>query len=454
MGAGDVWPPGATRARPGAAPGCNATVPRSGSEFGTSLYATTAPPYLPPAPLEHDVRVTTVVVGAGFTGLSAALSLAERGQRVALLEAHEPGWGAAGRNGGQVNAGLKHEPDTVIRDLGPQFGPRLVWLSGVAPDALFELISRLGIGCEASRCGTLRVAHRSALEDSLRESVLQWQRRGTAVEFWDGPRLAEATGCERYSAGSFDPRGGSVNPLLLARGLAAAAQKAGCAVYCGTPALKLESLSGGWRITTPAGRVESESVVLATDGYSDNLWPGLRQSIVPIYGAIAATEPLPPDVAHTIVPGGQSVYESGAVTVYFRRDAHNRLLMGGRGPQRPATAKGDYAHLITYAETLWPALRGTRWTHGWNGQFALTPDFYPRLHMPAPGLFIGLGYSGRGVALGTAMGRELAAAALGAPCQSLALPVTAIPRIRFHRFWRVGVALGVAAARVHDRFAS
>ena len=420
--------------------------------FAGCLYAGTAPAYAATPPLARDIEVDTVIVGAGFTGLSSALALAEQGRRVALLEAREPGWGAAGRNGGQVNAGLKHEPDAVVRHLGPEYGPRLVRLAGGAPDFLFGLIERLGIDCEADRCGTLRVARRLALKDALRDSVDQWQRLGVAMELWSKPRLAAAIGNERYSAGSFDPRGGSVNPLSLARGLAMAAQRAGCGIFCQTPATRLERQTDRWAVTTPGGRVRAESVILATDGYSDDLWPGLKTSIVPIFGAIVATEPLAPSLARAIVPGGQSVYESGTVTAYFRRDRHDQLLIGGRGPQRLATDRRDFAHLIAYARTLWPELGLTEWTHGWNGQFALTPDFYPRLHAPAPGVYIGLGYSGRGVALGTAMGVELAKAAMGAPLGTLALPATPIPRVRFHRLWRVGVALRVAAARLHDAF--
>ncbi len=416
------------------------------------MYAGTAAPYAPTPPLARDIQVETVVVGAGFTGLSSALHLAEHGRSVALLEAHEPGWGAAGRNGGQVNAGLKHEPDAAVRHLGAEYGPRLVRLAGGAPEFLFGLVERLDIHCEARRSGTLRVARRLVLKDALRDSVDQWQRLGVAMELWSKPRLAAAIGSDHYSAGSFDPRGGSVNPLSLARGLALSAQRAGCQVYCDTRGTRLERRADGWTVTTPGGRIDAESVILATDGYSDDLWPGLKTSIVPIFGAIVATEPLDPPLARAIVPGGQSVYESGTVTVYFRRDRHDRLLMGGRGPQRAATDRRDYAHLVAYARTLWPELAPAAWTHSWNGQFALTPDFYPRLHAPAPGLYIGLGYSGRGVALGVAMGVELAKASMGAPIDSLALPVTPIPRIRFHRLWRVGVALGVAAARFHDRF--
>src|SRR5580698_6583074 len=130
-----------------------------------------------------------------------------------------------------------------------------------------------------------------------------------------------------------------------------------------------------------------------------------------------------------------------------RRDAAGRLLMGGRGLQRNATNPEDYRHLVSYAQTLWPALARVEWTHWWNGQFALMPDFLPRFHHPAPGLYIFLGYSGRGLALSSAVGAQLAGVLAGAPAESFALPVSAVRRIPLHRFWRLGVNTRVAYGR-------
>jgi glycine/D-amino acid oxidase-like deaminating enzyme len=416
------------------------------------LYTATATPPVSAPPLAGELRAEVAIIGGGYTGLSAALHLAERGRRVALLEAREPGWGAAGRNGGQVNAGLKHEPDDVERALGPVYGPRLVQLAGGAPEFLFELIARHRIECEVRRGGTLRAAYQPQHVATLRASAEQWGRRGTHVEFWDAARVAAAIGTDRYVAATYDGRGGAVNPLSLARGLAAAALRHGASVHGGTRALALERDGAGWRVTTPGGVVRADKVVLATDGYSDDLWPGLRTSVVPIYSSIIATAPLPSPLRESIVPGGSVVYEAGNITVYYRRDAGGRLLMGGRGRQCSEAGRSSYQHLVRYAERLWPALAAVEWTHWWNGQFGLTPDFYPRFHAPAPNLYIGLGYSGRGVAFGTAMGAQLAAAAAGEPLETLGLPATPVPRLRFHRFWRIGVAGGVAYGRIRDRF--
>jgi len=414
------------------------------------LYSTTAiAPTAAPA-LESHLRIETLVVGGGYTGLSTALHLAERGKAVALLEAREAGFGAAGRNGGQVNAGLKYEPDAAEHMLGPLYGPRLTQRALHAPDFLFGLIERLGLDCEARRSGTLRAAYSPAHVSALRSAAEQWQRRGVPVEVWTQAQVQAATGTRRYQAGMFDPRGGSLNPLSFARGLADAARRAGALLYGSSAVRSIERDGSHWRARTDRAQVIADHVVIATDGYTDDLWPDLRRSVVPVYSAIIATEPLPSH-CEGVLPARASVYESGHITVYYRRDAFGRLLMGGRGMQRVANDRSDYRHLVTYARRLWPQLENIEWTHWWNGQFALTRDFLPHFHVPERGIYILLGYSGRGLALGPAMGAELAALIGGAPLESFPLPVTPIRPMRWHRFWPLGVRAKVWEGRILDR---
>src|SRR5271168_5079672 len=419
-------------------------------EAPNCLYTATAIVPTATPKLTADLRVENLVIGGGYTGLSSALHLAERGSSTALLEAREPGFGAAGRNGGQVNGGLKYEPDIVEGRLGPIFGPRFTRIALSAPQFLFALIERLGIDCEVSRCGTLRVAYAPAHVEALRDSVEQWGRRGVQLELWTRQQIAAATGTPRYLAATFDAQGGSVNPLSLARGLAAAAMRAGVKMYGSTPVLALARDGAAWRAQTAAAVVRADKVVVTTDGYTDDLLPNLRKSVVPIFSAIIATQPLPQDLAAAILPGKQVVYESGNITAYYRRDASNRLLMGGRGPQRSALNQEDYRHLVRYAQRLWPSLRRIEWTHWWNGQFALTPDFCPRFHSPEPALYVMLAYSGRGVALASAMGAELAAVVAGAPLESFPLPASPVRAMPLHRFWRLGVNKRVLQGRLLD----
>jgi glycine/D-amino acid oxidase-like deaminating enzyme len=164
-----------------------------------------------------------------------------------------------------------------------------------------------------------------------------------------------------------------------------------------------------------------------------------------------ASEPLSASARARILAAGEVVYESGYVPMYYRLDSAGRLLFGGRGVQRALRSAADQRHLVDRAVRLWPELAKVRWTHAWNGQFALTPDFYPRIHTPEPGILIALGYSGRGVAMATRLGAALGEAVATGDSTTLPLPMTGIPRIPFHRFWRVGVHLGVALGRLRDR---
>lgn len=415
-----------------------------------SLYAATTPPGPPTPPLAADARTDVAIVGGGITGLSLALHLGEAGVEATLLEANEPGWGASGRNGGQVNPGLKPDPDAVLATFGERTGRALVDLAWGAPDALFATIARHQIRCEARQQGTLRAARGAAAARAVRASADEDAAHGMPVRWLDAAAMEQATGSAAYAGGMLDPRGGDVNPLALSRGLAAAALRAGARLHGATRATALRRDGDGWEIGTAAGfTLRARRVVLATNGYSDALLPGLAQSVVPVFSSIVATAPLPAPLAEAILPARCSVYEAGTITVYYRVDAEGRLILGGRGPQYPIGAIDPIRYLIRHAGRLWPRLRGAvAWTHGWNGQIAMTRDHLPHLHTPAPGLYALLGYNGRGVALAHALGKALAASlATGA---AMPLPASPIAPIPLHRFWRLGVAAGMLAGRARD----
>jgi glycine/D-amino acid oxidase-like deaminating enzyme len=415
-----------------------------------SLYADTARPAPATPPLEGDRHASVAVVGGGFTGLSAALHLAAKGVDVVVLEANEPGWGASGRNGGQVNPGLKHDPDQVEADFGPDLGGRMVALSGNAPNVVFDLIQRHQISCSALQSGTLRSAISVSGGGEVRASAEQWIRRGGPVSVLERNEIGAVTGTDRYRAAMLDRRGGQVNPLGYARGLAQAAMQQGAAVHGGTRVLKAGKTGAGWRLDTARGVVTAEKLILATNGYTDNLWPGLRRSIVPVFSAIAATEPLPDALVRSIMPSRSSLYEIGNITVYYRIGTDNRLLMGGRSVQGDVTAPERLHYLTNYAVRLWPALRGVRWTHGWSGQLAYTPDHYPHIHEPDENVLVCLGYNGRGVAMSSAMGPELARRVMGGKAAAIDMPITTIREMPFHALWRSGVAARVAYGRIRD----
>ena len=236
-----------------------------------NLYLDTAESAVPTPRLDGDVRADVAVVGGGVTGLSTALHLAQHGARVVLLEAGEPGWGASGRNGGQVNPGLKLDPDTVERDHGKDLGGRMNVFAGAAPQFVFDLIERHGIRCDARRNGTLRAATRAKHAAAVRATAEQLARRGAPVELLEGPELERATGTARYLMAMLDRRGGDLNPLSFARGLTRAALGAGAAVYGSTRVRAMKGAGAAWMLDTGAGIVSAQHVVLATNGYTDDL---------------------------------------------------------------------------------------------------------------------------------------------------------------------------------------
>jgi glycine/D-amino acid oxidase-like deaminating enzyme len=418
-------------------------------KYMPNLYRDTAQPAPPTPPLDGNVRADITIVGGGITGLSAALHAAEAGAEVVLLEAEDPGFGASGRNGGQVNPGLKLDPDTVERDFGPDLGGRMNALAGAAPSLVFDLIHRHSIACDARRNGTVRAAVRSKHAAAIRTTVEQLVRRGAPVEYLERGAISALAGTDRYIGAMLDRRGGDINPLSFARGLAQAAIHAGTAIHGKTRASRVRREAGAWRVETARGSVVSSHVVLATNGYTDRLWPGLRRTIVPLFGAIAASDILRDPVSRSIMPSRSVLYESGSITVYYRVDSGQRLLIGGRGPMREIDSVDAIPHLIAYAHELWPVLDGVGWTHAWGGRLAMTRDHYPHVHEPAPGVLVCLGYNGRGVALATAMGAQLARR-ITQPDLPFDMPITDMKTIALHPFWPAGVKAAILYGRASD----
>jgi glycine/D-amino acid oxidase-like deaminating enzyme len=416
-----------------------------------SLYADTAVPPVAAPVLETDRSVSVAIIGGGFAGLSTALHLAEQGTDAIVLEAQEPGWGASGNNGGQLNPGLKLDPGTIEAAFGADLGRRMIAFAYNTPTFTLDLIRRHKIACEARQNGTLRAAYHEANAAAVEITAEQCMRRGMPVTVLDRNAVRTATGTDRYVRAMLDRRGGDLQPLSYARGLARAVIAAGAAIHGQTPATSLRRESGRWRIDTPRAVVRAEKILIATNGFTDDLWSDLRRTIVPVFSSIASTESLPDDIALQIMPTRSVLYESGHITVYYRIDASNRLLMGGRGPMQWICDPSAVAYLTRYAARLWPALRGVRWTHGWNSRLAMTADHYPHVHEPGPGALIYLGCNGRGVALATAMGQQLARRLTEGEAGEIDMPITSLRPIRFHALWPVAVKSIVLYGRIRDR---
>ena len=389
-------------------------------------YATAEPP--PDAPrCTADSSADVAVIGGGYTGCSAALHLALAGKSVVVLEAKEFGWGGSGRNAGMVNAGLWLDPQDVIARVGETYGERLMIGLDSAPALVFELIERYAISCNLVRKGVIKAAHNHTGLKALQEHVRQWRQRGADIELFDDNRARELLGTTRYVGGLIDHRSATIQPLSYVRGLARAAQREGAALHTRSPVIRLDRNDSRWKVSTRNGVVAATHVILATNVYSDDLWPGVRESTIPAGAFFYATEPLGDNIARSILPAGHGMYDTKPVMTFARLDQENRLLIGSLGQLPRVDPKTPNSWINRLRKQLFPQLDNVPWTYQWSGSIGFTPDHIPRLHEPAPNLYMSLGYNGRGIAPGTFWGKELAARIDGKRMAGeMPLPVTAI----------------------------
>lgn len=416
-----------------------------------SLWSATAPSVVPTPALSESVKVDVAIVGAGYTGLSTALHLAERGVSVCVLEANEPGWGASGRNGGQVNPTLKYDPQQLVQMYGAERAEPLISTVSNSADLVFKLIEKHGIDCAPVRKGWMQVSYSEKGVAGLHARADQWARRGVPVQRLNAAAVASRMGSEAFAGGWLDGRAGAIQPLAYARGLVGAALVAGVRIHGQSAVTGLQRQGCGWQLQTAGGaQVTADQVVLATNGYSGNLWPGMAQSILAANSFIVATKPLSGRAADSILPGQETVSTAQRLLLYFRKDSHGRLLMGGRGLFNDPTSPTDFAHLERSLALLFPQLGPLEFEYRWAGRIAITRDFMPHVHQPAPGLTLALGCNGRGIALCTSLGQQLA----GRLCDStaeFAYPVTPLQRLPMHGLQRFYIGAGVAWYSLLDR---
>jgi glycine/D-amino acid oxidase-like deaminating enzyme len=415
-----------------------------------TVYDAGAPPPLGLPALAGEQRADVAVIGGGYTGLSAALHAAEAGARVVLLEANAVGWGASGRNHGQVVPAMKHHPDRVLAVYGPEWGRRVMAAAGDGPDFVFGLIARLGIACAPQRHGIITAAHSPAALRGLEGRARYWQAQGAPVEMLDRERAAAMIGGDLYLGASLDGRGGSLNALAFARGLARAAVAAGAAICEDSRATSLIREGGTWRVRTTGGSLVAETVLLCTNAYTDDLWPGLRQSIVPVRAYQFSTAVLPDHLRRTILPGGQAMTDTRRLLSAIRVHPDGRLHVSGAGAPFGPQGAPDFHRAERRLAMLYPGLGAIAWQHGWSCWFAMTPDHFPRLHELAPGLFTALGYSGRGIVMSTTLGREMSRRAAGVAASELAFPVSEMRGLAVHPVHRPLVRALIAWYRLRD----
>jgi len=416
-----------------------------------SLWARIATPASDHPPLEGPCTADVAIVGAGYAGASAAIALAERGARVVVVDAAQPGWGASGRNNGQVIPGLKFDPDELVRRFGAERGTRLVDWAGALPDAVFDLIARHRIACSAVRNGWIQPAHTRRSIGTIESRCAQWARHGAPVSMLPRESLETTLGTPGYLAAWRDARGGTIDPLSYARGLASVAVALGARVHAATPALTLTRHDNQWHVRTPRGNITASRVFVATAAYADDLVPGLRRSMVPVRTAQVATVPLPERYLAAILPGREGASDTRRLLTSFRISPDGRLVMGGAW----ATGSLEHGHLLPWLHRTGAELFGhlgpLDWEFGWSGYFPVTNDHLPHLHESADGLVCALGCNGRGIALSTAMGALVAGRLSGDSVDDLPLAPTPMRSVGFHAFRTLGIAVATRIKRAGDR---
>lgn len=423
---------------------------RDPARMPPSLWAATAPP--PPAttPLVGEAVADLCVVGAGYTGLSAALHAAEAGLSVVVVEAAQIGWGASGRNNGQVIPTLSRlDPDDIVAMTGAK-GEEFVALIRDSASLVFDLIRAHGIEAEAVQKGWVQPAHRDSRMKVAERRVKQWGARGAPVELVDRARMAEIAGTDHWHGGWLNRSGGRINPLGFARGLAAASIKAGARIFTQSPARSVARDGVRWKVATPRGTVLADKLVLATHAYGNELWPGLRTEVIPVRSFQMATEPVGDNVHRTILPEGHALSDTRGDLYFCRFDANRRLVTGGALIIAAGYDARIRRRIAERAARVFPQLGVPRFDYLWYGFIGVNRDRLPHIHELAPGVYGWTGCNGRGVALATAIGREFARAAAGTPIRHLALPLCPLKPIPAHGFARLLAPLAVGLYRWRD----
>lgn len=367
-----------------------------------------------PMPAQVDVAV----VGAGFSGLSAALTLAKGGARVAVLEAQTAGWGASSRNGGMVLTGMKLGVETLIRQYGRERARGMFELSLAAIDTVERLTREEAIDCDFERCGHLEVAWKAAhFNGYARAAELMEKEFNHKVSVLARADQQAEIGSQLYHGALLDETSAGVNPARFVSGLAAAAIRQGVDLHEQTNVLAIEKQASGFLVRTNRGSLLARQVFVGTSGYTGAATPAMRKRIAPIGSYIIATAPLTEDLAQRVIPHGRMIFDSKHYLYYFRLTPDRRMMFGGRAafrPETPSSIRESVPIMRQGMLDVFPELRDIPVEYAWGGSLDFAMDMMPHTGQ-LDGMNYALGYAGHGVAFATHLGMLAGKRLLGQP---------------------------------------
>lgn len=368
------------------------------------------PADLPVSPLPEQVDVA--IVGGGYTGLSAARTLAKSGASVAVLEQREIGGGASSVNGGQVGPGLKLDTHSMLKKYGPDRGRELWQASLAAVRHLEQTLAEEGIDCDYTGRGGIALAYRSSHYQKMEEEI-EWMARTLdyhQLELVPPARIREEIGSDVFPGGLIHKDGGGLHPAKYVYGLACATARAGAKLceYTTVQSINRLAKGGDFQLTTSHGPLKASEVVLATNGYTGPLVPKIQRRVFPVGSYMITTAPLSPELQQELSPKNRVMYSTKWFLNYFRLTPDGRMSMGGRNNLAPNLDLVESAHnLYKTLIHIFPQLRGYSITHSWTGRLGITFDLAPHIGR-VDGIYYALGYGGHGVALSGYLGKEVA----------------------------------------------
>ena len=384
-----------------------------GRNYPNSYYVATANLSVKKPSLVGTHTADVCVIGGGFTGLGCAIRLAERGYRVKLLEQHRIGWGASGRNGGQLHSGQRRDQLWLEKKYGLNQAIELWRLAEEAKDFVKSMISKHDIDCDWHD-GLIHAVHkRRYVEEEFKyvehlQSIYNYSKMTTLSEI----ELADAIGTKKFFGGTRDAGGGHLHPLKFVLGLAQAAVSLGVEIFENSSVTEIEQ-GNTVKVKLASGEVIADNVVVATNGYSFGLNQDLEKHVLPINNFIVATEPLDSNLVESMIPQREAVADSRFVVNYWRITKDNRLLFGG-GETYSQTFPSDIGNFVQpYLLKIYPQLHSTKIEYAWGGTLAITTNRMPYLTREGNSIYIAAGFSGQGVAIAGFAGQCLADAIVG-----------------------------------------